>query len=29
MSGFQVVINIHGDLVRLEQPGGIADDEGE
>jgi hypothetical protein len=29
MSGFQVVIDIHGDLVRLEQPGSIADDEGE
>jgi hypothetical protein len=28
MVGFKVIINFHGDVIRVEQPGGIADDEG-
>jgi hypothetical protein len=27
MSGFQVVIDIHGELIRLEQPGAVAPDD--
>jgi len=27
MMGFKVIINVHGELVRLEQPGTIADDD--
>jgi len=27
MMGFKVIINLHGELVRLEQPGTIADDD--
>ena len=29
MMGFKVIINVHGDVVGVEQPGAIADDEGE
>ncbi len=28
MVGFKVIINFHGDVIRVEQPGGITDDEG-
>jgi hypothetical protein len=28
MIGFKVVINFHGDVIRVDQPGGIIDDEG-
>jgi hypothetical protein len=28
MMGFKVVINFHGDVIRMEQPGVVADDEG-
>lgn len=28
MMGFKVVINFHGDVIRVEQPGMIADDDG-
>jgi hypothetical protein len=27
MMGFKIIINVHGELVRLEQPGAIADDD--
>jgi hypothetical protein len=29
MMGFKVIINVHGEVVGLEQPGRIADDEGD
>jgi hypothetical protein len=29
MMGFRVVINIHGDVIRVDQPGAISGDEGE
>ena len=29
MMGFKVIINVHGEVVGVEQPGAIADDEGE
>jgi hypothetical protein len=29
MMGFKIVINVHGEVIELNQPGGIADDEGE
>lgn len=28
MMGFKIIINVHGEIVALEQPGGIIDDEG-
>jgi hypothetical protein len=27
MMGFKVIINVHGEVINLEQPGGIADDD--
>jgi len=29
MTGFRVVINYHGEVLRLDQPGAASDDEGE
>ncbi len=29
MMGFKVVINYHGEVIRIEQPGSVGDDEGE
>ncbi len=29
MMGFKVVINYHGEVIRIEQPGSVSDDEGE
>ena len=27
MMGFKIVVNVHGEVIRLDQPGGIAEDE--
>jgi hypothetical protein len=29
MMGFKIIINMHGEVIRVEQPGGTEDGEGE